>query len=248
VAGAVLVDGEPHNAWAMEGDDLVIDLPGSAHQVTIETTIDPTANTQLSGLYASGGLLCTQCEAEGFRRITFFPDRPDVLSCYTVTLTADKAQFPVLLSNGNPVDSGEEDDGSHWAIWHDPWPKPSYLFALVAGDLVPTRDRFTTASGREVDLAIWVRAGDETRTGHAMRSLIASMRGTRRSMAANTISTCSTSSPCPISTPGRWRTRASTSSTPATSWPTRIPPPMATMTRSKAWWPTNTSTTGRATA
>jgi aminopeptidase N len=176
VAGAVLVDGEPHNAWAMEGDDLVIDLPGSAHQVTIETTINPTANTQLSGLYASGGLLCTQCEAEGFRRITFFPDRPDVLSCYTVTLTADKAQFPVLLSNGNPVDSGEEDDGSHWAIWHDPWPKPSYLFALVAGDLVPTRDRFTTASGRTVDLAIWVRAGDETRTGHAMRSLIASMQ------------------------------------------------------------------------
>lgn len=176
VAGAVLVDGEPHNAWAMEGDDLVIDLPGSAHQITIETTINPTANTQLSGLYASGGLLCTQCEAEGFRRITFFPDRPDVLSCYTVTLTADKAQFPVLLSNGNPVDSGEEDDGSHWAIWHDPWPKPSYLFALVAGDLVPTRDRFTTASGRAVDLAIWVRAGDETRTGHAMRSLIASMQ------------------------------------------------------------------------
>jgi aminopeptidase N len=137
VAQSVAVDGEPHSAWRMEGDDLVVDLPGEAHQVTIETTIDPTANTQLSGLYASGGLLCTQCEAEGFRRITFFPDRPDVLSRYTVTLTADKAAFPVLLSNGNPMDSGEEEDGTHWAIWHDPWPKPSYLFALVAGDLVP---------------------------------------------------------------------------------------------------------------
>ena len=175
VAQSVAVDGEPHSTWRMEGDDLVVDLPGEAHQVTIETTIDPTANTQLSGLYASGGLLCTQCEAEGFRRITFFPDRPDVLSRYTVTLTADKAAFPVLLSNGNPMDSGEEDDGTHWAIWHDPWPKPSYLFALVAGDLVATRDRFTTMSGREVELAIWVRAGDETRTGHAMRALIASM-------------------------------------------------------------------------
>ncbi|NKJ42816.1 aminopeptidase N [Novosphingobium sp. SG720] len=175
VAQSVAVDGEPHNAWAIDGDDLVIELPGEAHQVTIETTIDPTANTQLSGLYASGGLLCTQCEAEGFRRITFFPDRPDVLSRYTVTLTADKAAFPVLLSNGNPMDSGEEDDGTHWAIWHDPWPKPSYLFALVAGDLVATRDSFTTVSGRKVDLAIWVRAGDETRTAHAMRALIASM-------------------------------------------------------------------------
>ncbi|GHC84346.1 aminopeptidase N [Novosphingobium pokkalii] len=175
VAQSVAVDGEPHSAWRMEGDDLVVDLPGEAHQVTIETTIDPTANTQLSGLYASGGLLCTQCEAEGFRRITFFPDRPDVLSRYTVTLTADKAAFPVLLSNGNPMDSGEEEDGTHWAIWHDPWPKPSYLFALVAGDLVATRGTFTTMSGREVELAIWVRAGDETRTGHAMRALIASM-------------------------------------------------------------------------
>ncbi|WP_333839405.1 aminopeptidase N [Novosphingobium sp.] len=174
-AVSVLLDGEPFDAWRMEGSELVVDLPGDAHQVTVETRIDPTANTQLSGLYASGGLLCTQCEAEGFRRITFFPDRPDVLSRYTVTMTADKARFPILLSNGNPMDSGEDDDGAHWAIWHDPWPKPSYLFALVAGDLVATRDTFTTRSGREVDLAIWVREGDETRTDHAMRSLIASM-------------------------------------------------------------------------
>jgi len=171
----LLVDGHAHNAWAMDGDDLVITLPGDAHQVTIETLINPAANTQLSGLYASDGLLCTQCEAEGFRRITFFPDRPDVLSRYSVRMTADRARFPVLLSNGDPVASGDNGDGTHWAQWNDPWPKPSYLFALVAGELVASRDRFVTRSGRPVDLAIWVRPGDETRTGHAMRSLIASM-------------------------------------------------------------------------
>ncbi len=175
-ATSVLVDGTAHNDWRMDGDMLVIDLPGARHTVTLETIIDPTANTQLSGLYASNGMLCTQCEAEGFRRITFFPDRPDVLSRYSVRMAGNKAAFPVLLSNGNPVAVGENDDGTHWAEWHDPWPKPSYLFALVAGDLVATRDHFTTRSGRKVDLAIYVRAGDETRTGHAMRALIASMR------------------------------------------------------------------------
>lgn len=170
------VDGQPINDWSMDGDDLVIPLSGDAHEVTIDTVIDPAANTQLSGLYASGGMLCTQCEAEGFRRITFFPDRPDVLSVYSVRMAGDKAAFPVLLSNGNPVGSGEGADGTHWAEWHDPWPKPSYLFALVAGDLVAARDTFVTMSGRKVDLAIYVRAGDEGRTGHAMRSLIASMK------------------------------------------------------------------------
>ncbi|MFM9935620.1 MAG: aminopeptidase N [Novosphingobium sp.] len=173
---SVLVDGTAHNDWRMDGDTLVIDLPGARHTVTIETVIDPTANTQLSGLYASNGMLCTQCEAEGFRRITFFPDRPDVLSRYSVRMAGDKTAFPVLLSNGNPVAAGENADGTHWAEWHDPWPKPSYLFALVAGDLVATRDHFVTRSGRKVDLAIYVRAGDETRTGHAMRALVASMR------------------------------------------------------------------------
>ncbi|MBA4355455.1 MAG: aminopeptidase N, partial [Novosphingobium sp.] len=172
----VTVDGQPHNDWAMDGTDLVIDLPGDAHDIGIETLIDPAANTQLSGLYASNGLLCTQCEAEGFRRITFFPDRPDVLSVYSVRMSGDKAAFPVLLSNGNPTAAGDNADGTHWAQWHDPWPKPSYLFALVAGDLVANRDHFTTMSGRHVNLAIYVRAGDETRTTHAMRSLIASMK------------------------------------------------------------------------
>jgi len=172
----ISVDGHAHNDWHMDGPDLVIELPGDAHDVGIETLIDPSANTQLSGLYASNGLLCTQCEAEGFRRITFFPDRPDVLSVYSVRISGDKALFPVLLSNGNPVASGENGDGTHWAEWHDPWPKPSYLFALVAGDLVANRDEFTTKSGRKVALAIYVRPGDEERTDHAMRSLIASMK------------------------------------------------------------------------
>ena len=151
-AQAVLVDGQPSGDWRMDGADLLVDLPGSAHRVTITTTINPAANSQLMGLYASNGMLCTQCEAEGFRRITFHPDRPDVLSIYRVRMAGLKAQFPVLLSNGNCTASGEDEDGSHWAEWHDPWPKPSYLFALVAGDLVANHDTFTTMSGRTVDL------------------------------------------------------------------------------------------------
>jgi aminopeptidase N len=128
------------------------------------------------GLYASNGMLCTQCEAEGFRRITFFPDRPDVLSTYKVRMEGPKDQFPVLLSNGNEVATGDAHEGAHWAEWHDPWPKPSYLFALVAGDLAANRDSFTTMSGRKVELGIWVRDGDLERTGHAMESLKHSMK------------------------------------------------------------------------
>ena len=133
-----------------------------ATQATIETEVEiaPAANSKLMGLYASGGILCTQCESEGFRRITFHPDRPDVLSRYTVRMSADKARFPVLLANGNLVASGDGEGGTHWAEWDDPFPKPSYLFALVAGDLSANRDRFTTMSGREVELAIWVREQD----------------------------------------------------------------------------------------
>ena len=175
-AQTVLVDGVPSNAWRMDGADLLIDLPGAAHEVTVATTLNPAGNSQLMGLYASGGMLCTQCEAEGFRRITFFPDRPDVLSIYRVRMEAPKAQFPVLLSNGNCTASGEGEEGAHWAEWHDPWPKPSYLFALVAGDLVANHDTFTTMSGRKVDLNIWVRDGDQDRTHHAMKALKDSMR------------------------------------------------------------------------
>lgn len=172
----VLVDGEALNSWRLERGDLLIDLPGDAHRLEIVTEIDPSHNTQLMGLYASNGMLCTQCEAEGFRRITFFPDRPDVLSTYRVRMAGEKAAFPVLLSNGNLEASGENADGTHWAEWHDPWPKPCYLFALVAGDLVARRDSFTTMGGREVELNIWVRPGDLDRTDHAMRSLIKSMK------------------------------------------------------------------------
>ena len=172
----VAVDGQACKGWAMDGDDLMIPLTGEAHEIEIATEIDPSANTELSGLYASGGMLCTQCEAEGFRRITFFPDRPDVLSTYTVRMRGPRAQFPVLLCNGNRMASGEDGDGEgHWAEWHDPWPKPSYLFALVAGELVANRDSFTTMSGRTVELNVWVRPGDLDRTGHAMDSLKRSM-------------------------------------------------------------------------
>jgi aminopeptidase N len=176
-AEAVLVDGEPSSAWRMDGADLLIDLPGESHDVAVATLINPAANTQLMGLYASNGMLCTQCEAEGFRRITFFPDRPDVLSVYTVHMEGPKALFPVLLSNGNCIAAGEgQGAGMHHATWHDPWPKPSYLFALVAGDLVANHDTFTTMSGRTVDLNIWVRDGDQDRTHHAMKALKDSMR------------------------------------------------------------------------
>ena len=173
---AVIVDGEARHDWRLDGSDLLIDLPGEAHTVSIETRVNPAANSQLMGLYASNGMLCTQCEAEGFRRITFFPDRPDVLSTYSVRMTGEKAQFPILLANGNCTATGDNGDGTHWAEWHDPWPKPSYLFALVAGDLVANHSTFTTMSGRRVDLNIWVRPGDEDRTAHAMDSLIASMK------------------------------------------------------------------------
>ncbi|MFB2532510.1 aminopeptidase N [Paracoccus sp. p3-h83] len=137
---------------------------------TLETLvrIDPAANTALSGLYLSNGIYCTQCEAEGFRRITFYPDRPDVMAPFRVRIESD---LPVLLSNGNPVDQG-----AGFAEWHDPWPKPAYLFALVAGDLRATRGAFKTRSGRDVDLAVWVRPGDEGRTDWALDSLIRSMK------------------------------------------------------------------------
>ncbi|SFP83926.1 aminopeptidase N [Sphingomonas rubra] len=167
---SVAVDGVAAD-WRMEDGQLVIALPGDAHLVETEVEIAPDRNTQLMGLYASKGILCTQCEAEGFRRITPFPDRPDVLSRYRVRMTADKARYPVLLANGDPVGAGELDDGRHWAEWHDPFPKPCYLFALVAGDLRVNADTFTTGSGREVTLGIWVRAADLPRTAHALDAL-----------------------------------------------------------------------------
>jgi len=168
---SVTVDGVAINDWRIDGEQLVIPLAGTAHVVETQVEIAPDRNTQLMGLYASGGNLCTQCEAEGFRRITYFPDRPDVLSVYSVRMTADKKHFPVLLANGDPVEQGDLDDGRHWATWHDPFPKPSYLFALVAGDLAVNRSRFTTMSGRKVSLGIWVREADLPKTDHALKAL-----------------------------------------------------------------------------
>ena len=161
--------------WSLKDGKLIIQLIGIAHVVETEVETSPEANTQLMGLYASGGLLCTQCEAEGFRRITFFPDRPDVLSRYSVRLEADKALYPVLLANGDRVGAGDLPDGRHWAEWKDPFPKPCYLFALVAGDLACNADSFTTMSGRTVELGIWVKEADLPRTAHAMKALKDSM-------------------------------------------------------------------------
>ena len=143
-------------------------LPDAAFVLETEVEIAPQSNTALEGLYMSNGMYCTQCEAEGFRKITFYPDRPDVMARFSVRINSD---LPVLLSNGNPVGQG-----AGWAEWDDPWPKPAYLFALVAGDLVAYSAPFTTASGRAVDLNIWVRPGDQSRCAYAMDALIRSMR------------------------------------------------------------------------
>jgi aminopeptidase N len=170
--GAVL---PPERCRLGEDGSLSIAEPPAAGLLETLVRIAPERNTALSGLYTSGGNYYTQCEAEGFRRITFFPDRPDVMSRYEVTITADRTLCPVLLSNGNPAGMGTGEGNTHWARWIDPHPKPSYLFALVAGDLVNVADRFTTRSGRAVALNIWVRRGDEDRCFHAMDSLKRSM-------------------------------------------------------------------------
>ena len=142
----------------------------------ITTQCAPDKNTSLMGLYVSGGRFCTQCEAQGFRRITYFPDRPDILSKYTVRMTANKAQYPTLLANGNKIDSGDLADGRHFAVWEDPFPKPSYLFALVAGGFDRISDNFTTMSGRNIRLDIFVDPGDAGRADYAMGALKRSMK------------------------------------------------------------------------
>jgi len=144
-------------------------------RLKIMTEIEPQNNTALEGLYKSSGMFCTQCEAEGFRRITYFLDQPDVMAVYTTTIEADKRLYPVLLSNGNNIESGELDNNRHWVKWHDPFPKPSYLFALVAGDLLHKQDNFITRSGREVTLQIYVEATNIDKCDHALVSLKKSM-------------------------------------------------------------------------
>ncbi|MBE4194749.1 aminopeptidase N [Vibrio parahaemolyticus] len=158
-----------------EASLVLSDLPAE-FELEIITKIDPEANTALEGLYKSGGAFCTQCEAEGFRRITYYLDRPDVLAKYTTKVIADKATYPYLLSNGNRIAQGEAENGRHWVQWQDPHPKPAYLFALVAGDFDVLRDKYTTMSGRNVDLEIFVDKGNLDRAGHAMTSLINSMK------------------------------------------------------------------------
>ncbi len=171
----LLINGESVS-FRKEAEFLVIDsVPVTPFQLEIRNTCAPEKNTQLCGLYTSGGGLFTQCEAEGFRRITYFLDRPDVMAVFTVTLRAAKATYPVLLSNGNLVEQGELDKGRHFAKWHDPFPKPCYLFALVAADLVSREQHIRTRSGRNHVLQIYVRRGDLDKTEHAMNSLIASI-------------------------------------------------------------------------
>ena len=177
---ALKVDGAtlPPEQFVATADRLTIaQPPHRPFRLEIETVVDPSANTQLMGLYRSGPIYCTQCEAEGFRRITYFPDRPDVMAVYTTRIEADKADAPVLLANGNLIASGDVPGTSrHFAVWHDPFPKPSYLFALVGGKLACVEDRFRTMSGREVTLRIYVEAGKEARCVYAMDSLKRAMR------------------------------------------------------------------------
>lgn len=168
---ALTIDGAPQPLPNDSDRGLTLALAGDAAVIETVVAIRPETNTRLMGLYASGGNLCTQCEPEGFRRITFFPDRPDVLARFHVRLEADAQRYPVLLANGNPGKAGPLQGGRHFAEWDDPHPKPSYLFALVAGQLEPLRDRFVTASGRTVDLAIWTAAADVPRCAHAMAAL-----------------------------------------------------------------------------
>jgi aminopeptidase N len=173
---SVEIDGQPYDAYTIADNSMIIRNAGEQFVLTIKSEIDPASNTALEGLYQSQGTYCTQCEAEGFRRITYYQDRPDVLSTFTVRIEGNKSQYPVLLSNGNLKEAGDMGNGRHFAVWDDPFPKPCYLFALVAGDLMRIADKFKTMSGRQVDLHIYVRAGDEGQCGHAMASLKKSMQ------------------------------------------------------------------------
>ena len=174
---SVAIDGRvlAKDDYVIDAEYLTIAQVPDAFVLETEVEIDPAANTSLDGLYMSGGRFCTQCEAEGFRKITWYPDRPDVLSKFTVRMTADKA-FHRLLSNGNLMESGQTSDGRHYAVWNDPFPKPCYLFALVAGELDVLEDSLVTMSGRKVDLRIYVDPGMADRAVYAMDALKRSMK------------------------------------------------------------------------
>ncbi|TYB29402.1 aminopeptidase N [Aggregatibacter actinomycetemcomitans] len=175
---SIKLNGKPFSQYQQDHESLTLDLAQVAaeqFELEITTVLNPAANTSLQGLYQSGDAFCTQCEAEGFRQITYMLDRPDVLARYTTKITADKAQYPFLLSNGNRIAGGELDDGRHWVEWNDPFPKPSYLFALVAGDFDVLQDKFVTKSGREVALELYVNRGID-RADWAMQSLKRAMK------------------------------------------------------------------------
>ena len=178
LAGLTL-DGAPLDAsgYKASPDGLTVFSPPASGRftLTIATRIVPEENSKLMGLFRSNGIWCTQCEAEGFRRITYFLDRPDVLAPYRVRIEADKAAAPILLSNGNPVEHGDLSDGRHFAVWDDPFNKPSYLFAMVAGDLDAVHEHFTTASGRDVTLGVYTEKGRSAQAAYAMDALKRSM-------------------------------------------------------------------------
>jgi aminopeptidase N len=175
---AIMIDGKPlaSESYRLTEESLTIARVPERFTLAITTEISPAENTALEGLYLANGIFCTQCEAEGFRRITYFIDRPDNLSCYTTRIEADKAAYPVLLSNGNLVESGELGQSRHFAVWKDPFPKPCYLFALVAGDLGVLEDEFVTMSGRHVALKIFVEHNNEPKVAYAMDALKRAMR------------------------------------------------------------------------
>jgi aminopeptidase N len=172
------IDGNPlePSAYSVAPELLTIASPPEKFELDIETEISPAENTALEGLYMSNGIYCTQCEPEGFRAITYYLDRPDNLAKFETRIEAPKSSAPVLLSNGNPIASGDLADGWHFAVWRDPFPKPSYLFALVAGDLAHISDQYTTLSGRNIDLKVYVEHGNESRAYYAMDSLKRAMR------------------------------------------------------------------------
>ncbi|MDC9597391.1 aminopeptidase N [Xenorhabdus anantnagensis] len=173
---SIYIDDKAWEYYQEQDGKLLIEQLPAQFTLKIVNEINPSANTALEGLYVSGDALCTQCEAEGFRHITYYLDRPDVLACFTTRITADKSKYPFLLSNGNRIEQGELENGRHWVKWQDPFPKPAYLFALVAGDFDVLRDTFVTRSGREVALELFVDRGNLDRADWAMTSLKNSMK------------------------------------------------------------------------
>jgi aminopeptidase N len=249
---SVKLDGQSLSTseYVLTDRDLTIPtVPAAPFILEIETECDPAGNTALTGLYQSSGVFCTQCEAEGFRRITYFYDRPDVMTRYTVRMEANKAKCPVLLSNGNFQEGGDiAGTGRHFAVWHDPHPKPSYLFALVAGDLAGVHGSFTTMSGKSVQLGIYVEKGKEDRCAWAMDSLKASMRWDETAFGREYDLDVFNIVAVSDFNMGPWRTKASMCSTTNTSW--RVPKrrPIWITPISKRSSRMNISITGRATA